>query len=235
MLPQPHLYGIFISTGLGFVYLYAKINCSKFKINFASVEGAFFLAFVFGLISARLYHLLSSWSYYQTNLLQIFLVWQGGLGIFGAIIGGLFGLTIYAKLRKINLLNLLNLLAPPVLICQAIGRLGNFFNQEGYGPATTLPWGIYIPAQHNYVHPTFFYESLLCLLAFLLYLLINKLTNKLHSGFAYYLIAYGFIRLLTESFRLDTWQIFGFKLGYAFALGMIFSGAILFSSRFKAG
>jgi phosphatidylglycerol:prolipoprotein diacylglycerol transferase len=215
---------------LVFIYQYLKANASKYNLNFGQIEPGFFLILISALFGARIYHVLSSWSYYQTNLGEIFNFWQGGLGIFGALLGGFLAIFCYCKAKNINLKTVLDLVAPPILVTQAIGRLGNFFNLEGYGSLTNLPWKIYIPSFGS-AHPTFFYESLLCLFAFLFYrLLTHQRTNRLPSGFAYYLVSYGFIRLITESFRIDTFQIHGLKIAFVISILMIFSGIYLFKN-----
>lgn len=233
---QFHLYGLFIAIGLIFVYIWVKINSPKYKLDSSTTENALFLGFIFALVGARLYHVLSSWSYYYIRPQEIFFIWHGGLGILGAILGGLAGIAAYCKVNKIRLMPILDLIAPPILLVQAIARIGNFFNYEAFGPPTNLPWGIFIPVSSrpsefltfSHFHPTFFYESILCLFAFLFYLLINKQTNKPRYGFAYYLISYGTIRFFTEFLRLDTWKVFDFKIAFLISLLMIVLGLKLF-------
>lgn len=217
-------YGLLIATGIFSICLYCKLNCRKYRLSFPSVESALIWALIFALVGARLYHILSSFSYYSHSPLKIFFIWEGGLGIFGAILGGLAGIFLYSKLKHLNPLNLLNLIAPPLLLAQAIGRLGNYFNQEGFGPPTNLPWKVFIPSAsrppqfvaYSYFHPTFFYESLLCLLAFLIFVFFIK---KKNLGFTYYLLSYGIIRFLTEFWRWDTWTWNGLKIAQWLALG----------------
>lgn len=227
-------YGFFIALGLFFIYFFARTNAKKHNLSFSSVESALIWGFIGALVGARLYHVFSSFSYYLYSPLKIFFVWEGGLGIFGAILGGITGIVLYSKLKHLDPLNFLNIMAPPLLLAQAIGRLGNFFNHEGFGPPTNLLWKVYIPITHrpsqflsySYFHPTFFYESFLCLLAFIIFILLPKKIKE-SFGLAYYLAAYGLVRLFTESLRLDTWKAGNLPIGYLLATTMILTGTFL--------
>jgi phosphatidylglycerol:prolipoprotein diacylglycerol transferase len=220
-------YGLLIAIGLFCLYLYCRLNYRKYQLSSPVVESALIWASLFALIGARAYHVFSFFSYYLHSPLKIFFVWEGGLGIFGAILGGIVGIYLYSKLKHLNLLKLLNLLAPSLLLAQAIGRIGNFFNYEGFGPPTSLPWKLFIPSEYRpaqflsstYFHPTFFYESLLCLVAFLIFILLPTKFQKYH-GLSYYLISYGLIRFLTEFWRWDTWTGNGVKISQWLAVGM---------------
>ena len=141
-----------------------------------------------------------------------------GLGIFGAVIGGAIGLLIYTKWKKLSTLRWLDIVAPGLILAQAIGRWGNFFNQELYGYPTDLPWGIYIdPANRlpgyetfSHFHPLFAYESLWNFLGFaLLMVLGRKLRHRLLEGdiFFLYVIYYGVGRFLLEGLKIDVWTI----------------------------
>lgn len=229
-----HFYGLFIAFGFLFLFYYSHRNCESFSIKHLDVDRAFLVILFSSLFGARLYHVFSWFNYYKMFPIEIFYIWQGGMGIFGAIAGSIIGLLVYSKINKINLFNILSLFGPPLLITQAIGRIGNYFNHEGFGPPTSLPWGIYIlvydrPIQfieQNFYHPTFFYEALLCLLAFIIFIVIKKRLNH-RMYFPFYLISYGLIRLVTESFRFDTWAIFNFKVAHVLSGAMILFGFFL--------
>jgi phosphatidylglycerol:prolipoprotein diacylglycerol transferase len=235
-----YYYGLFIFLGLLFVYIYLKTQAKKHQINPRQIESAFLTSLFFALLGARLYHVISSLQYYLVRPFNIFFFWEGGLGIFGAIVGGIAGLYLYCQATETKLINLLNLLAPPLLIAQAIGRVGNHFNFEGFGPPTNLPWKVAVPPAYRpprfiaqpFFHPTYFYEALLCLAAFAFYLALKKTLKKNHFGFAYYLISYGLIRILTETFRIDTWRVGNLKIGYMASAAVILAG--LFTLRKKA-
>lgn len=177
-----------------------------------------------GIIGARIWHVLTPSSanaamglttqYYFQHPLEILKIWKGGLGIFGGIIGGLIALIIYCRANKQNFWEWTDIVAPGLLIAQAIGRWGNFVNQEVYGPPTDLPWKIYIDPAHRlpgyenfeYYHPLFLYESLLTLIGGLLLLYVaRKYKDKLYIGdvFNLYLIYYPLGRFGLEFIRLD--------------------------------
>jgi phosphatidylglycerol:prolipoprotein diacylglycerol transferase len=152
--------------------------------------------------------------YYFQHPLEILKIWKGGLGIFGGIIGGAIALAIYCRSNKQNFFEWTDIIAPGLLIAQAIGRWGNFVNQEVYGPPSDLPWAIYIDPAHRLpgfeaverYHPLFLYESLLTLLGGLLLLYIaRKYKDKLFTGdlFLMYLVYYPLIRFGLEFIRLD--------------------------------
>ncbi len=171
-----------------------------------------------GIVGARLYHVIDKWDFYSQNPVLIF--GGAGLGIFGAVIGGAIGLLIYTRWKKLSTLRWLDIVAPGIILAQAIGRWGNFFNQELYGYPTDLPWGIYIDPAHrlpgyeafSHFHPLFLYESLWNLLGFsLLMLLGRKLKHRLLDGdiFFFYLIYYGVGRFSLEGFKIDVWTVAG--------------------------
>ena len=143
---------------------------------------------------------------------------------------------IVVKLKKLDLLNSLDLAAPAVILGQAIGRFGNYINQEGFGPPTNLPWGVFIdpqnrPAQYFLYprfHPTFFYEAILNLIFFILLLyLVGKVKAK-GQIFALYLIFYSAARTMSEFWRIDTWIVDGVKIAYIFSLAAFICGVGLF-------
>ncbi|RJR24213.1 prolipoprotein diacylglyceryl transferase [Candidatus Microgenomates bacterium] len=244
-MPQPFLqvgpvkiyfYGVLISLSLVFLYSYAKKNSKNYSLSSQSALSSLAYSLIFSLIGARVYHILDNLSYYNQFPIEAFFVWQGGLGIFGAIIGAFFGILLYSLLKKVKPLSLLNLLFPPLLLAQAIGRAGNFFNFEGFGPPTSLPWKYYVPVferpleylSFSYFHPTFFYEALLCIFAFVIFRSFKKKFSLEEKGFAFYLVSYGLIRLFSEMFRIDTWQVSNIRVAQVLSLVMVIAGFYLF-------
>ncbi len=180
------------------------------------------LAIPLGLVGARLYHVISDWDFYSHNPTLIFAIWKtkGGLGIFGVIAGGLLGFFTYAKWKGLSIPRWLDICAPSLILGQAIGRWGNFFNQELYGPPTNLPWGIYIDPAHRFsefrnfdhFHPLFLYESLWNLLGFFILLLLGrKFGHRLQDGdiFLAYFIYYPLGRFFIEGLRIEPWTTAG--------------------------
>jgi phosphatidylglycerol:prolipoprotein diacylglycerol transferase len=168
--------------------------------------------------AARLYYVLFQWSEYSRHPERIIAIWQGGIAIHGAIIGGVVAALIFAKLKKVSFWQLADLVAPSLILGQAIGRWGNFFNSEAFGDPTDLPWKLYIPperrppnlANFEYFHPTFLYESLWDVMVFILLLtlffraLSGQPRLKVGSLFLIYWVAYSLGRFWIEGLRTDS-------------------------------
>ena len=168
--------------------------------------------------AARLYYVLFQWPEYAQHPERIIAIWQGGIAIHGAILGGLVAALIFAKLKQVSFWQLADLVAPSLILGQAIGRWGNFFNSEAFGDPTNLPWKLYIPVDrrppdfinNEYFHPTFLYESLwdLMVFALLITLFIRSLQGKprlkIGTLFLTYLAAYSLGRLWIEGLRTDS-------------------------------
>jgi len=243
-----HWYGLLITTGMVLGAAYAAWRAKVDEENPEHVWNSLVLTAIFAIVGARLYHAFSSprgggigWAYYRQHPIEILYVWQGGLGIYGAIVGGGLGLLIYARRAGLRPLQWLDYAAPGLAIGQAIGRWGNFINQELYGPPTELGWGLIIDAEHRIApydnlaqypldtlfHPTFLYESIWC------FLLFGMLAFVAHKGKAWllegdivmgYLIGYPLGRFLIEYLRPDAWTIGPLAAAQWFALGSICVG-----------
>ena len=164
------------------------------------------------LIGARLWHVfIFQWDYYSSHLNEIIKIWEGGLAIHGGVLGGFIVLLIYSRLKKKSIWSFTDLGVLALPLGQAIGRWGNYFNQELYGLPTQRPWGIFIEEQNRIVgfqesthfHPTFFYESVFNLILFLVLWFMCK--KKLSSGVltGIYLFGYGVIRFAVDFIRID--------------------------------
>ena len=194
-------YGVIIAFGFLLAALFGGRIAYTWKINLDKMIDVLLYGTIFGIIGARLYYVAFRWDYYGSHLSEIPKIWEGGLAIYGGIIGGILAGFIVSKLEKLNFFNLLDMVAMSLLIGQGIGRWGNFANQEAFGTITHKNWGMmseivaqyisehpasfglenvtdipqYIADNDLYVHPTFFYESVWCLLGFgLLYLILKK-------------------------------------------------------------
>jgi phosphatidylglycerol:prolipoprotein diacylglycerol transferase len=227
-------YGILIISGVFLGGVYAARQAPRRGIASDHIWNGLIIAVVLGIIGARLYHVFSSpqgggvgWSYYREHPIEIINFWEGGfrgLGIYGAIVGGILGVVVYARYHQLPILTLLDLGGPGLALGQAIGRWGNFINQELYGPPTGSSWwGLRINADHRLTtypierypedtlfHPTFLYESLWALALFVtLALLARKLENRLLRGdiVAGYVMGYSVGRFWIEFFRPDAWMI----------------------------
>ena len=219
-------------------------EAKKFKISEDFMINLFFYAIPIGLIGARLYYVAFNWGYYGKNIIDIFKVWEGGLAIHGAIILGFLWIFIYTRKYKFSTLRILDMIVVGLLIGQAIGRWGNFFNSEAYGPATTYNAlkNMFIPEfiingmniNGTYYQPTFLYESLWCLIGFILILFIRRYKYiKVGQPTSFYLIWYGIGRFFIESLRTDSLMLNNFKMAQIVSVSMIIIGILLFIVRNK--
>ncbi len=188
--------------------------------------------------AARLYYVLFEWEQYAQHPDQIIAIWNGGIAIHGAILGGTLAAVIFARIQKVSVWQLADLVAPSLILGQAIGRWGNFFNSEAFGRPTNLPWKLYIPPQQRpleyinfeYFHPTFLYESLWNLMVFgiLMTLFFRDLKRKPHLKVGtlalVYLVAYSAGRVWIEGFRTDSLMIGPLRMAQIVSLSAITLG-----------
>lgn len=203
-------YGILIAAGFLLAFLYVMASCKKFRVDDDRLLDTVIVGIIGGIIGARLYYVLFfTGDQYIKNPISALYIWEGGLGIYGGIIGGLLCGALMAKFRKINVLSVLDLASLGFLIGQAIGRWGNFVNQEAFGVETNLPWGMTSEATQQVtggpVHPCFLYESLWCLLGFiLLHIFSRKFRRYDGQVFLLYVGWYGLGRFFIEGLRTDS-------------------------------
>jgi phosphatidylglycerol:prolipoprotein diacylglycerol transferase len=243
-------YGILITTGILLGAWVVSREVQRRGMNPDHVWNALMLCVFLGVIGARLYHVLTPspsmgdpW-YYFHHPVEIFYITRGGLGIYGAIVGGVLGVVIYARRFKLDPWAWLDLGAPGLALGQFVGRWGNFINQELYGRPTDVPWGIYIEPhnrlpgykQYERFHPTFLYESLWNLGTFaLLYFLLRRKGEKLLKGeiVGLYAILYSTGRIIMEFVRLDSPTVWGISIAQIVAAMVILlaAGIILYRRR----
>ncbi|MBQ7202408.1 MAG: prolipoprotein diacylglyceryl transferase [Eubacterium sp.] len=224
-----HWYGIIIAFGFALAVLYGGRGAYKWKMSLDGMTDVLIWGTVFGIVFARLYYVAFEWEYYSQHLNEIPAIWNGGIAIYGGIIGALIGAAIGCKIGKINFLNLLDLGALGLLIGQGIGRWGNFFNQEAFGTNTdtalfrmwspkirdTLMDNMFDLAEkgidvdpNSAVHPTFLYESVWCLLSFVILHFVTKKFRKFKGEtFMLYGVLYGAERMVVEGMRTDSLYI----------------------------
>ena len=200
--------------------LFLVLRLAKSRgLNSDQIYDLAFWSVLGGIIGARLYEVfILNWSYYAANLSAIVKIWEGGLAIHGAIIGGATAVWLWARVNRQNFWQLVDLIALAMPLGQAIGRWGNYFNQELFGYPTNWPIGLPIAKNwrplgwenFTYFQPTFLYESLLDLILFLILLLIfQKIKTRNGTIFLFYLIGYAVIRFLMEFLRLDPTSTLG--------------------------
>lgn len=210
-------YGIIMAVAIICALLLALHIAKMRNIKSDEILDAAIWAIVGGLIGARVYEIFLEWAFYSTHPADILKVWNGGLAIHGALIGAFIALLIFIRKKQYNIWNLAAVMLPGVALGQAIGRFGNWFNQELFGKPTTLPWGIPIDPFHRpigfetleFFHPTFLYEAiLLIILALVLYYFARKKTFPCAYIISIYLLGYGLIRFFLEFIKIDPTPIF---------------------------
>ena len=232
-------YSIFILIGMIVAYLVISHEAKKRGIEKEFITNLTFYTIIFGLIGARLYYCLFNLSYYLEHPIEIIQIWNGGMAIHGGIIlGGLF-VIIYCKKNRVELLKMLDIIVVGVIIGQAIGRWGNFFNGEAYGQIVSLKTlqnmhipnfiinGMYISG--HYRQPTFLYESIWSLIGFVI-LLILRHYPYLKKGqlLGFYLIWYSLARVFIEQMRADSLMLGSFKMAQIISVIFIIVGIIIF-------
>jgi phosphatidylglycerol---prolipoprotein diacylglyceryl transferase len=209
---QVYWYSLFIVLAIIASYLVARTVYLKKNTSDKQFADLIFYVIIFGLIGARLWHVfVFQWGYYSQHIGEIVQVWQGGIAIQGAIIAAGLTIFLYSNLKKVAPWHFFDSIAVALPLGQAIGRWGNFFNQELYGWPLKSPWAIFIDAanripgfeEYSHFHPTFFYESCLNLLFFAILWYLAK--KQRVGGFLtlVYLIGYGVIRFMIDFVRID--------------------------------
>lgn len=239
-----HFYALFILTG---IVLALVLTESRLKARGAQPGIALDVslwAIPFGILGGRLFHVITHPNDYffpGADLLAIFRIWEGGLAIYGALILGALGAYIGARASGIRFWSYLDAVAPGVLLAQAVGRWGNYFNNELFGVPTTLPWGLEIPSSNPaypaglpegvLFHPTFLYESIWSLLGVALLLAADRRFNLRHGKMlGLYLVYYSIGRIWVEAIRIDPSEIiFGLRLNiWSAVFGIAIGIAIMY-------
>jgi len=241
-----HLYGLII--GLSLILLWKISENFLFGKISKNVQSTLFIWLIISaLIGARLWHIATDWELYRDNLMSVFFVWQGGLSIFGALLGGLIGIVAASKVHKFTwdeILHFADAMAIAMPFAQAAGRVANWINEELYGPPTDVPWKIYISEPNRlrgfenqeFYHPLFLYETIGNLfLGFVLSFLERRSHLRFGQGkiLLLYLFCYGVLRFFLDFMRLDKTMIPGVSLGLNQILILIALLALLLFWLFK--
>lgn len=232
-------YGVLMATGIVVAILLAMQEAKRKKLYADAIIDACLIMIPMGVIGARLYYVIFEWETYAANPISALYIWQGGLAMYGSMIGGLLGLFIFSRWKKIRFTKMIDCIAPGVVLAQAIGRWGNFFNQEAFGLPVTqgmmerlpmlryFPFSVYIEGAHSFdgvfctnpVHlATFFYESAWCLLVAIALWCMRKKFKHDGDCFLTYLLLYAFERMFVEGLRGDSL--------YLLQSGGVFAGGI---------
>lgn len=236
-----------------FIFLAMLVACflifreaKRKNLNEDFLVNLIFYGIIIGLIGARVYYVIFNLDYYLSTPLEIFMIWKGGLAIHGGIISALLFVIFYTRKKKIDLLLILDVLVVGVIIAQAIGRWGNFFNQEAYGRITSRSYlhklflpnfiinGMYISGYYR--EPTFLYESFFSFLGFIVMFILRKNKNlKVGQLTSFYLIWYGIERLIIEYFRTDSLMLGPIRVAQLVSIIAIIFGLILLRKSHKVG
>lgn len=238
-----HFYSICILLGVvcGYYLVIKEAKINGYKEN--EISDMFFYMVLFGIIGARIYYCLFNMNYYS-NFLDVFKVWEGGLAIHGGIIFGLITVFVFCKKKNYNFIQILDFVVVGLIIGQAIGRWGNFFNGEAHGGITTLSTlksmhlpnfiieGMHINGQ--YYLPTFLFESIWCFIGFIIMVLIRR-RKFMKIGYltSFYLVWYGLERFVVEGFRTDSLMFLSFRVAQIVSIIMVLIGICLFIVKFK--
>lgn len=224
-------YAVIITFGIIVAMVISYRNARFIKLDTDRFMDSFFYMIVFGIIGARLYYVVFNFDLYKDNLLSIFNLREGGIAIYGAIIFGAISVYIYTKVKKEKFLDYTDCIVPALAIAQAIGRWGNFINQEAYGYETNSLFAMTIMENGKLitVHPTFLYESVLNLVVFIvLIIFLNKFRRREGEVTYLYGVLYGIGRFFIEGMRTDSLYIGVFRVSQIVSLVFVILGIILF-------
>lgn len=203
-----HLYGIIIAFGLLLAILYAWKRCKQFGIRQDDITDGVLWVAPFAVLCARLYYCAFEWDSYKNNPISVLYIWEGGLAIYGGVIGALIGVVVYCRIKKIKIAALLDMVALGFMIGQSIGRWGNFFNREAFGSETDIFIRMGLlnsrTGEVTYYHPAFLYESLWNAIGFVALHFLSKkrqYDGQIALGYVFW---YGLGRVFIEGIRMDS-------------------------------
>lgn len=223
-----HYYGILIALGIILAYLFCSRKAIKRDISSDTLLDVILYGLPSAVICARIYYVVFSWADYKDNWLDVFKIWEGGIAIYGAVIGACLSTLIYCKVKKISFKKIFDIGAFGLLIGQIIGRWGNFINAEAYGSETdSALFRMQLVNQNITVHPTFLYESSWNLLVFLFLNIYEKYQKFDGELFLVYLAGYGIGRFLVEGLRTDSLWLGPVRISQIVALCSVILGIVL--------
>lgn len=240
-----YYYSLCILLGVIVAYILITREGKKQELPKEFISDLIFYTLIIGILGARVYYCVFNLDYYLANPSEILKIYNGGLAIHGGVIAGLIFVYFYTKKKNVSFIKILDIVAPAVIIAQSFGRWGNFFNQEAHGGITTYQnlKNMHIPEfiingmhiEGKYYYPTFFFESIWCLIGFII-LMIARKNKNLRKGFqiGFYFIWYGIGRFFIEALRTDSLMFFGLKIAQIVSLiGIIIGIIIIVTNRNK--
>lgn len=240
-----YYYSLCILLGVIVAYILITREGKKQGLPKEFISDLIFYTLIIGILGARVYYCVFNLDYYLANPSEILKIYNGGLAIHGGVIAGLIFVYFYTKKKNVSFIKILDIVAPAVIIAQSFGRWGNFFNQEAHGGITTYQnlKNMHIPEfiingmhiEGKYYYPTFFFESIWCLMGFII-LMIARKNKNLRKGFqiGFYFIWYGIGRFFIETLRTDSLMFFNLKIAQIVSLiGIIIGIIIIVTNRNK--
>ncbi len=228
-------YAILIVSSMVIALLWCKKQDGKFNIKFDDILDLAIIILPISIICARLYYVMFSLDYYIKNPSEIFNIKNGGLAIYGGLIGGIIVILVFSKIKKLRVLDITDYIVPIIAFCQSIGRWGNYINIEAYGYETNLPIKMEVIENGiiKYVHPTFLYESICTMMIFIILSILSK-KRKFSGEITYlYIICYSFIRFFIEGLRTDSLMLFNFRISQILSLVLfvLFSCILMYNKK----
>lgn len=226
-----NLYGLLIALGVVAAVVYMSREAKRLSLPEDLAVDMALWSVPIAVLFSRLYYVAFTWERYRHDLASIFRVWEGGLAIYGGVIGGALGVYALSRYRKLPYLQLLDLITPGLILGQAIGRWGNFFNHEAFGEAITNPALQFFPlavlVEGRWHMATFFYESVFNLIGFFVLLRLRGWSYKKGHGFLlqWYLIWYGLVRVVIEGLRTDSLMWGDFRVSQVLSALLVISSA----------
>ena len=207
-----YIYGLVIAIGFLLAILYVRFRVKEFGTSFDLVTDAILICVPLAIVCARIYYVAFRWDYYKDNPITALYIWQGGIAIYGGVIGAILGLVLFSKLKKQKITPYLDIMALGLLLGQLIGRWGNFFNREAYGAEIFNNFFLRMGIEETngavrYWHPTFLYESVWNLVGFVLLHFLSKKRKYDGQTFLQYVAWYGLGRVWIEGLRTDSLYI----------------------------
>jgi prolipoprotein diacylglyceryl transferase len=221
--PLPlHVYGLLLAVGVVVATLISERRWQRWGHDRREIGDMIVVVVISGVVGARLYHVATDYQLFEHHWIRVFEIWRGGLSIWGVIIAGVLAVVVMSRIRHVDTLGIMDAMAVGIMVAQAIGRWGNYFNQELFGEPTRLPWGLEIDRAHRPAgytqfttfHPTFLYESLyLIVLVGILLAVERRFVLRRGQSTALYLAMYTFGRFWFENLRIDpAHTIFGLRV-----------------------
>lgn len=226
-------YAILIVGSMILGLIWCKLHDGRFGIKFEQLLDLAIIVLPTAIICARMYYVLFSLDYFLSNPSEIIRIKDGGLAIYGGIIGGIIVIAIFSKIKKLKLLDITDYIAPIVAFCQSIGRWGNYINIEAYGYETNWPIKMEVieAGITKYVHPTFLYESI-CTLSIFIVLSILSRKRKFSGEITFmYIICYSFIRFFIEGLRTDSLMLFNCRISQILSLALFIVFSIIMINK----